>query len=113
MDFPERDWKYLRSIERSVLERYCVRVLKESLAIIDDADTAPHDRYLRLFRLLDERDRTMARAFNDMRRSTAFRRLASWVELELVREDELSRFSPAIQESATGLAEILASRTRP
>src|SRR3569832_462905 len=112
MDFPERDWKYLRSIEGSVLARYCERVLKESSAIIADADAAPHDRYLRLFRLLDERDRTMARAFNDMRRSTALRHLASWVELQLVREDELSRFSPATQESATGLAEILDSRTR-
>jgi hypothetical protein len=70
-------------------------------------DVAPHDRYVRLFRLLNERDEAIAAAFNDLRRSTAVQRLASMIALGAVTDAELDQFSAATRESATGLADLL------
>jgi hypothetical protein len=76
MNFPERDWRLLRSLHSVALERYCVRVLDECAAELRGRGTA-HDRYLRLFRVLREHDKSLAAAFNDLRRSTVIQRLAS------------------------------------
>jgi hypothetical protein len=58
-----------------------------------------HERYLRLFRVLQDGDDDVAWAFNDLRRSTANNRLAAMVKLGLVTDDELGRFSEATRET--------------
>lgn len=107
MGFPERDWKHLRELHLVALDRYCARILEESAAIIADSATSPHERYLRLYRLFGERDATMATAFDDLRRSTATRRLASIVALDLLTRDELNGFTPQTRDTAIGLSELL------
>lgn len=52
----EREWRLLRSLHDTVLNRYCARVLEECGALARDASASPHERYLRLFRMLRERD---------------------------------------------------------
>jgi hypothetical protein len=69
-------------------------------------DVSPHDRYLRLFRLLNARDESIAATFNDLRRSTAIQRLAAMIALGVVTDVELSQFSAATRESATALADL-------
>ncbi len=96
---PESDWRVLRSVHRAALERYCARVLEECAAVIRDKDSSPHDRYLRLSRLINERDDSIAAAFNDLRRSTAIQRLASMIALGAVTDAELEQFSPATRET--------------
>ena len=44
-----------------------------------------HDRYLRLVRLVRERDDGIAAAFDDLRRSTAIQRLAGMINLEVIK----------------------------
>ena len=74
MDIKESDWKIFRRLHRIALERYCQRVLEEvKLATV--SDDSYHDCYLKVYRLMQDRDRTMARAFNDLRRSTALVRV--------------------------------------
>lgn len=70
------------------------------------ADTSPHDRYLRLFRMLKERDKSIAAAFDDLRRSTGIQRLAAMIALEVVTDEELDRFSAPIRDSAKLLADL-------
>ena len=106
MTLPEADWRLLRSLHDAALDRYCARILEECAAVIQDADFSAHDRYLRLFRLLKERDERIVAAFDDLRRSTAIQRLAGMINLEVVTEVELAQFSLATRESATALAEI-------
>ena len=72
-----------------------------------DADSSAHDRYLRLFRLLKERDERIVAAFDDLRRSTAIQRLAGMINLGVITDVELEQFSQATRESATALAEIV------
>ncbi len=112
MDFPERDWKHLRALHPVALDRYCTRILQESGAVIADSPASPHERYLRLYRLLRERNSTMATAFDDLRRSNATRHLASLVALDLLTPDELNDFTPQTRDSAIGLSELLAPPKR-
>jgi hypothetical protein len=97
-DIPESDWKIFRTVREAALDRYCARVLDECAAIIRDTSISNHDRYLRLFRLLRERDDELASAFDDLRRSTALIRLVHIHRLGLVTNEELGRFSQETRE---------------
>ena len=110
MPFSERDWKHLRALQATALDRYCERILDESSAIIQDTTHSSHDRYLRLFSLLQERNAEMAAAFDDVRRSTAVRRLAAMLGLGVLTEQELSGFNADVRETATGLGDLFAPR---
>jgi hypothetical protein len=112
MDFPEHDWKHLRAVHRVALDRYCARVLEESRTIITDGTGSAHDRYLRLYRLLQERDRALAAAFDDMRRSMAVPRLGAMLALGVVTDEELSGFTPQTRESAVFPRELSRPRRR-
>lgn len=102
MSFSERDWKHLRSVQPTALDRYCARVLDESVTIIQDTHGSSHERYFRLFYQLQDRNAEMATAFDDVRRSTALQRLSAMVGLGLLTEQELAGFNPDVQEAARG-----------
>ena len=103
---PESDWRVLRGVHRRALDRYCTHVLEESAEIIQMGDTSPHDRYLQLYRFLKERDRNLATAFDDLRRSTALQRLAAMILLDVVTDQEINQFTAATREAAIALADI-------
>jgi hypothetical protein len=113
VNFPESDWKLLRSLHRAALERYCAQVLDECAVVVRDDNLSAYDRYLRLVRLLRERDDGVAAAFDDLRRSTAIQRLAAMINLGVVSSVELAPFTPATRESAMALAEIFAPSGKP
>jgi hypothetical protein len=108
-NIPERDWRLLRSLHRTALERYCSRVLDECAAVACSNGSA-HERYGRLYRLLQDRDDDIAAAFNDLRRSTAVQRLAAMINLGVVTDADLSAFTSSTSEGAMALAEIVRSR---
>jgi len=64
--------------------------------VMQDADSSAHDRYLRLFRLIKERDERIVAAFDDLRRSTTIQRLAAMINLGVMTDVELAQFSRAI-----------------
>jgi hypothetical protein len=97
-DFPESDWKVLRVVKTDALDRYCARVLDECRTAID-GEGSPHERYLRLFQLVQDRNETLADAFDDMRRSTAFLRLMDMRRLGLLTKEDFARFSPETREA--------------
>ncbi|HYR10319.1 MAG TPA: hypothetical protein VEQ60_21270 [Longimicrobium sp.] len=45
---------------------------------MDDRNETAHERYLRLLKLMEERDEDLSHAFDDMRRSRAVQRI-SWM----------------------------------
>lgn len=110
MSLPEHDWRVLRSLHLIALDRYCARVLDECAAVLRDDQTSNHERYLRTFRLLKDRDERIAAAFDDLRRSNAVNRLAAMSNLGVVTDEELARFSPATRYAAKMLADFMASR---
>jgi hypothetical protein len=97
-DIPEPDWKIFRELSALALERYCQQVLDEIAAVSADADKSCHARYLEIFKHIKKRDRTMADAFDDLRRSTAYHQLSYLDKLKLLTGPEIEQFSPATQD---------------
>lgn len=96
---PESDWKTLREHQPIALERFCQRVLAEAHSLSARTEPDAHQRYLKLYHLLRDRDRELARAFNDARRSTAIARLLNIQALHLLTPEEFARFSPQTRET--------------
>ena len=90
----EPDWKVLRRAHPLALERFCERVLAEIDRVSHDGATSHHARYLQIFRILQQRDREMARLFDNPRRSHALTMLAQIRSQGLLTEDEFSSLSP-------------------
>ena len=70
----------------------------------DDDSRTHHERYLSLFQWLQDRNEEIARAFDDPRRSTMLRQLATIHALGLVEPEELAQFTPATREIVESLA---------
>ncbi len=98
-DIKESDWKIFRQLSKVALERFCQCVLDDIERIASDTNKSSHERYLAIYRLTRERDESLAIAFNDQRRSTAFRKLMAIVSLDLLTTDELALFSQDMQNS--------------
>ena len=62
---PESDWKIFRELRVVALERFCKRVLEELEPLRLDTSRSHHERYLDVFRLLQNRDEELAHAFNE------------------------------------------------
>ena len=93
-DASEADWKVFRELREIALERFCERVLDEVVRFRDDASRSHHQRYLDLYRWIENRDEELAAAFNDPRRSQMLWQLARIHGYGLLEPDELARFTP-------------------
>ena len=96
MDIKESDWKLVRRLHSIALERYCQRVLEE-VKLATACSNSYHDCYLKVYQLVQDRDETMARAFNDLGRSTALLRLVNIINEGLLTDEELKQFSQELQ----------------
>ena len=102
--FPESDWKRFRKLREVALERFCERVLREIGAIAAHGRISSHERYLKIYRLMERRDEQLGRAFNDPRRSCALAQLATIHAYGLLSEAELLPFSPRTRETVEELS---------
>jgi ABC-type nitrate/sulfonate/bicarbonate transport system ATPase subunit len=81
------------------LDRFCQRVLSEVARLSSDVTVNPHERYLAVFDLINRRNDELADAFDDMRRSTALRRLACIQSHCLLTDEEFGRFSASTRDA--------------
>ena len=88
----EPAWKLFRQLHALALERFCA--LSELSRLASDAGKGAYERYLAVFELLQRRDKALAEAFDDLRRSTAWRQLAVIRSHGLLTDEEFDRFSP-------------------
>jgi hypothetical protein len=94
----ESDWKLFRQLQSIALARFCQRVLDAIDRLISEAGKTSHERYLAVYKLLQQRDKELADAFDNPRRSRALWQLARIQSLELLTEEEFSRFSTETRE---------------
>jgi hypothetical protein len=94
----EGDWKIFRRLHSTALERFSAKILVDLQRIASDAKKSSHERYVEIWKVLNKRDDQMARAFDDVRRSTALQQLCIMYSLKLITDDELGTFSPQTQE---------------
>ena len=102
-EIAESDWRVLRRLHPLALERFCERVLAEVERVSHDGAKNHHERYLQIFRIIEQRDREMALLFDNPRRSDALRMLAQIRSHRLLTEDEFSSLSPETR----GLIQVL------
>ena len=98
-DIKESDRKLLRQLKPVALDRYCERVLSEVGRAAAEPGASAHARYLNVFNLIQRRNRELADAFDDVRRSTALLRLACIRSHGLLTDEELARFSADTREA--------------
>ena len=111
MEIKESDWKVFRRLHGIALERYCQRVLEE-IRVAAECDADYHDCYRKVYRLIRNRDRTMASAFDDPSRSTALLLLANIVDEGLLTEEELKQFSGDAQQHIEGIRGLRNTRLK-
>jgi hypothetical protein len=92
----ESDWKRFRQLRTVALERFCQKILSEVESAAADDSKNFHQRYLDIYEIIERRDKEIADAFNDPRRSTALRQLVYIYSLGLLTEVELNGFSETV-----------------
>jgi hypothetical protein len=100
---PESDWRLFRRLEPIALDRFCSQVLDKSARIAGEPGKTSHERYLKLYKFIREQDRDLAAVFDDLRRSTAIRKLAQIYALGLLTEAELGDFTEGTRETVSFL----------
>jgi len=90
---PEQDWRVFRELHAVALERYCEKLVDDLQHVLSKDGTAALDRYHAVHDILRKRDPELARAFDDVRRSTAELQILVIHRLGLLRPEEIARFS--------------------
>lgn len=89
----ESDWKKFKVIKERAIERFCNRALEEFGEVISNTDQHVHNRYLLLYKLVQNRDKEMSLIFDDHSRSKPFLQLTAMRSNDLVDESELAELS--------------------
>lgn len=92
-EISESDWKTLRQVRTEALERFCKQILLEIERIHSGSAKSFHQKYLDVWQVLRQRDKEIAEAFDNPRRSRAVAQLAAMKARGLVNEGEFLRFS--------------------
>ena len=99
--FPEADWKYLRSIQDELLQRFCEKSNQKSKKILENSNLDSYERYKQLFNHTEDSDERLASCFDDWRRSTIFSRLLWIMKERLLSDAELHNLSSETQNRIT------------
>lgn len=105
-DIPESDWRRFRDVRAQLLERYCCRVLDEVVTVSQGTEGSAHERYLKIYKMIRERDKELANAFNDFRRSTAIMQLGIMRRMKLLTDEDLGQFSEQTRSRVEPIASI-------
>jgi hypothetical protein len=106
-DIPESDWRRFKEVYAKAEERYCARILEEVSAIVNrSAEESAQARYLKVYKLVEDRDKQMAHAFGDFRRSTAVMQLGIMRRMKLLTDQELDLFSEQTRTRIKGIASL-------
>jgi hypothetical protein len=95
-----------RDVHQTALDRYCKRVLSEIKYVATDSKMTSHERYLQIYKLVHERNETMAGLFDNKSRSKALFMLAGLREHRLVTDEEFARFSQELRDEVEEILRI-------
>ena len=85
------------------MDRFCQKTLNQIQDIINGADYTSHEKYLKLYKLIEKQDQTLASMFDGLSRSSAFFKLHQMNKLDLVESEELSSLSQELQDQLMGI----------
>jgi hypothetical protein len=103
---PEKDWKYLRSIEAELLADLCRRINQSAAEILRSEFGSEHEKYLKLYKHIEASDRIVADCFNDWRRSNLRLKLPLLRRHKLLTAEHISNLSDETRELLDRFAEL-------
>ena len=97
-DIKESDWKVFKRIKENAIDRFCKKCLSEYAEIISDDTKGNHEKYLYLYRIVENYDKQMEVIFGDRTsRSKAFLQLLAIRGEGLATKEEISELSEEFQ----------------
>jgi hypothetical protein len=96
---PERDWKVFAKILPVAHERFCQRALDEVNKISAETSKDTCDRFLRVAKLVRDREKELRTTLSDYRRSTAWIQITALYSRGLLTEGEFTQFSDQTRNS--------------
>ena len=79
-------------------------MLSEIASASSAPDQGAHERYLKVFEIVRDKDRDLGALFDNPRRSSALGQLSMIASAGLVTDEVLSRFSPETRNSISAFA---------
>ena len=98
---PERDWKKIRVMKDGILTVACDRIIIKIEKLMKNKRFTSHEKYLNLWKLMRAEDEEIAIMFDDLKRSNAMSKLASWRRNDLLTEEMFEQFSDATKKTIT------------
>jgi hypothetical protein len=94
-DFIESDWKYLRSMKKTLLDRLCNRILDNMQAECNLEKREPdvHEQYLKIYRLIKKWDEMVGECFDDWRRSNIIFNILFLIKYQVITDEEIDQLS--------------------
>ena len=98
-DIPEKDWKHFRTLKENILNRFSKITLSQINIIIASKEIASkHEKYLKVYEYIAERDEELGNALDNLRRSNAKEKIAVIYRMGLIKPEEFNRFSDEIKD---------------
>lgn len=104
MSVPESDWKKFKPLRDKALARLCDRILVEVGSTTADDALSSHEKYLKIYSLIRERDKEMGQVFDGYSRSKMLSQLSMMQSFELLEPEELACFSESTRAILAGCA---------
>ena len=95
---PEKDWKYLRSIEKELLSELCRTINQKAAEIVHAGSGSEHDKYLLLYKHLKGSDAVVAECFDDWRRSNLLFKLPLLHRQKILRNEHILNLTDETRE---------------
>ena len=99
-DIKESDWKYLRDLKKTLLDRLCNRILDDIQLEcgLEKREPDVHEQYLKIYGLVEKGDRMIAECFDDWRRSTIIYHIVFLIKYQVITKDEIDQLSDETKE---------------
>ena len=95
----ESEQRKFKKLKELCLERFCDGVLREAELICKSDEKTAHGRYGDLYKLIKDKDKDLANAFDGLSRSKAFTQLMLMYRMGLVEEKQLDEFEDETKNS--------------
>lgn len=95
---PERDWKYLRSIEPELLSDLCGKINQKAEKIIRSGPGTEYDKYIALYKHIKASDKIVADCFNDWRRSNLWLIVPLLRKHKVLKDEHIANLSDAARD---------------
>lgn len=99
-DIHESDWKYLRNLKKTLLDRLCHRVMDtiQTECGPDKREPDAHKQYLKVYDLIHNGDKTIGNCFDDWRRNNIIFKILFLIKHQVITDAEIDQLSSETKE---------------